>query len=281
MKLCAFADEAASSMQGQIDAMQKNGIRLIEIRHIDGINIADISPAEAREIRKMLDDAGVSVWSVGSPIGKYPLGKDFAPHLDSFCRTAELAEILGASRMRIFSFFPERGASAESTQEAVCGRLFKICEKAPAGLTLCHENEKEIYGESAEACLALHQSFPRLRAVFDPANFVQCGEDTEAAFDLLAPYIEYMHIKDADASGKVVLAGDGAGKIPLMIEKYRALGGEVLTLEPHLRGFIGFGNLENGKSAQGSSVYKTGGEAFDAAASRLKKIIYEQGVKLT
>lgn len=281
MKLCAFADEAASSMQGQIDAMQKNGIRLLEIRHIDGINIADISPAEAREIRKMLDDAGVSVWSVGSPIGKYPLGKDFAPHLDSFCRTAELAEILGASRMRIFSFFPERGASAESTQEAVFGRLFKICEKAPAGLTLCHENEKEIYGESAEACLALHQSFPRLRAVFDPANFVQCGEDTEAAFDLLAPYIEYMHIKDADASGKVVLAGDGAGKIPLMIEKYRALGGEVLTLEPHLREFIGFGNLENGKSAQGASVYKTGGEAFDAAASRLKKIIYEQGVKLT
>ncbi|MBQ9745391.1 MAG: sugar phosphate isomerase/epimerase [Clostridia bacterium] len=281
MKLCAFADEAAASMQGQIEAMRKNGITLLEIRHIDGVNIADISAREAREIRKMLDDAGVSVWSVGSPIGKYPLGEDFAPHLDSFCRTAELARILGASRMRIFSFFPEKGVDAKKTQTAVFERLAKLCEKAPAGLVLCHENEKEIYGESAAACLALHRELPRLRAVFDPANFVQCGEDTETAFDMLAPYIEYMHVKDADASGKVVLAGDGAGKIPLMIEKYRAIGGEVLTLEPHLREFIGFANLENGKSAQCSSIYKTGGEAFDAAATRLKTIISDIGVKLT
>ena len=280
MKLCAFADEAAASVQGQIDAMQKNGIRLLEIRHIDGVNIADISPAKAREVRKMLDAAGVSVWSVGSPIGKYPLGEDFAPHLDSFCRTAELAEILGASRMRIFSFFKEEGEEEAKTREEVFLRLAKICEKAPRGLILCHENEKEIYGESASACLSLHREFPRLRAVFDPANFVQCGEDTSAAFDLLSPYIEYLHIKDADARGKVVLAGDGVGKIPLIIEKYRALGGEVMTLEPHLKSFIGFDKLENGNSVKTGGFYKTNEEAFDAAAQRLKNIISDLGVIL-
>lgn len=281
MKLCAFADEAAASLQGQIKAMQKNGIKLLEIRHIDGVNIADISLAEACEARKMLDAAGLSVWSVGSPIGKYPLCEDFAPHLDSFLHTAELAEILGAKRMRIFSFFPEAGAKEEKTREEVFRRLAKICRGAPSGLILCHENEKEIYGESAAACLAIHREFPRIRAVFDPANFVQCGADTAAAFDALAPYIEYLHVKDADARGKVVLAGDGAGKIPLILEKYRAIGGEVVTLEPHLKAFVGLEKLENGKSLESGGVYKTGEEAFCAAAKRLKNIISDLGVNLT
>lgn len=281
MKLCAFADEAAASLHGQIDAMQKNGIKLLEIRHVDGENIADISAAKAREVRKTLDAYGISVWSVGSPIGKYPLSEDFAPHMDAFLHTSELAEILGAKNMRIFSFFTKPGADKAREKEEVFLRMRAICEKAPGKLTLCHENEKEIYGESIEACLSLHREFPRLRAVFDPANFVQCGEDTEKAFDLLAPYIEYLHVKDARTGGKVVLAGDGEGKIPLILQKYRAIGGEVVTLEPHLKAFIGLDKLENGKSLDSAGIYKTGGEAFDAASARLKNILFDLGVELT
>ena len=281
MKLCAFADEAAASLHGQIDAMQKNGIKLLEIRHVDGENIADISIAKAREVRKMLDASGISVWSVGSPIGKYPLSEDFAPHMDTFLHTAELAEILGAKNMRLFSFFTEPGADKAWEKEEVFLRMRAICEQAPGKLTLCHENEKEIYGESIEACLSLHREFPRLRAVFDPANFVQCGEDTEKAFDMLAPYIEYLHVKDARLGGKVVLAGDGEGKIPLILKKYRAIGGEVVTLEPHLKAFIGLDKLENGKSLDSAGIYKTGGEAFDAASARLKNILFDLGVELT
>jgi len=224
--------------------------------------------------------ARISVWSVGSPIGKYPLCSDFLPHLDAFLHTAELAAILGAKRMRIFSFYPEAGAEEERTREQVLLRLRTLCEKAPPELTLCHENEKEIFGDKIKNCLFLHRELPHLRAVFDPANFVQCGEDTAAAFDLLSPYVEYLHVKDARAGGKVVPAGDGEGKIPLVLEKYRAIGGEVITLEPHLKAFIGFDKLENGKSAGHESVYKTNAEAFDAAAAKLKNIISDMGVKL-
>jgi len=273
MKLCAFADEAAKDMRGQIAALKKHGISLLEIRHIDGENIADISAAKAREVRKMLDDAGIAVWSVGSPIGKYPLSEPFAPHLDAFLHTAELAEILGAKNMRLFSFFTKNGADKAREKEEVFLRMRAICEKAPAWLKLCHENEKEIFGESVFACLSLHRELPRLRAVFDPANFVQCGEDTEKAFDALAPYIEYMHVKDATGCGTVVLAGDGAGKLPLILRKYASIGGKVATLEPHLKKFIGLEKLENGKSLRGTGLYKTNAEAFDAAAERLKKLI--------
>ena len=57
------------------------------------------------EIRTRLDDAGLAVWSVGSPFGKIGICDDFAPHLDSFKRCLEYADILGAEHLRLFSFY--------------------------------------------------------------------------------------------------------------------------------------------------------------------------------
>jgi sugar phosphate isomerase/epimerase len=270
MKLCAFADEAASDMKGQISALERNGISLLEIRGADGENISDITAAKAREIRKMLDSAGIYVWSVGSPIGKYPLSEPIAPHLDKFLHTAELAEILGAKRMRVFSFFTEAGADAEREKEAVLLRMRALLERAPAGLTLCHENEKGIYGDTAVRCEEIHRTFPQLKAVFDPANFIQCGQDTIEAWEKLAPYIEYMHIKDAMADGAVVPAGKGIGNLPFLLEKYK---GNVLTLEPHLSVFDGFDKLESSEKTRMVYCYPTSRAAFAAAVNALKELI--------
>ena len=79
-------------------------------------------------------------------------------------------------------------------------------------------------------------ALPQLRAVFDPANFIQCGQDTKPAWELLSPYVEYMHIKDALPDGSVVPAGKGAGELPFLLSQYK---GEVLTVEPHLSVFAG------------------------------------------
>ena len=69
-RLAAFADEADRTLRGQISAMKDNGIELLEIRTVDGKNIAELTAAEAKTIRKELDGAGIAVWSVGSPMGK-------------------------------------------------------------------------------------------------------------------------------------------------------------------------------------------------------------------
>ncbi|MBO7170456.1 MAG: sugar phosphate isomerase/epimerase, partial [Clostridia bacterium] len=157
----------------------------------------------------------------------------------------------------------------------VLSRLRGFIDATPSGLVLCNENEKEIYGETAEACLELHRELPALRAVFDPANFVQCGVDTLKAWDLLAPYVDYMHIKDARLDGTVVPAGEGAGNVAELIRRYAAQGGEVLTLEPHLTDFVGLKDLENGEiSARvGGYSYKNNDEAFDAAVTALKGLL--------
>lgn len=42
-----------------------------------------------------MDDAGLTVWPVGSPIGKIPIrGKDFPMHLAKLCHVSELADAL-------------------------------------------------------------------------------------------------------------------------------------------------------------------------------------------
>ena len=60
-KIAAFADEAASTLDGQIAAMKENSVEHPEIRSVDGENIADISNEKARYIRKRLDDVGLAV----------------------------------------------------------------------------------------------------------------------------------------------------------------------------------------------------------------------------
>ena len=274
LTLCAFADESSSAFSGQIDALCRNNIPYLEIRGVDGANIKDVTPAQAKELRKKLDDAGLAVWSMGSPIGKLHLEQDFQPHFDDFLRILECADVLGASRVRMFSFYAAPGATEEQTKEAVFEGLRRFQDATPEHIVLCHENEKKIWGETPEKCLEIHKAFPKIRAVFDPANYVQCGVDTLAAWELLAPYVDYLHIKDAIADGTVVPAGMGLGNLPAIVRKYRDQGGKIMTLEPHLKAFTGLDKLEDGESLkQGFTVYKNNEESFDAAVAALRSII--------
>ena len=272
-RLCAFADESSSAFSGQIDALTRNGLSLLEIRGVDGDNIKDVTPARARELRKMLDDKGLAVWSMGSPIGKLHLEKDFAPHLEDHKRILELCDILDVNRIRMFSFYPLENGEPERSHEMIWDYLGRLCDETPKEIILCHENEKKIYGETPEKCVEIHRAFPRIRAVFDPANFVHCGVDTLAAWEILGEYVDYMHIKDADAGGVIVPAGQGIGHIPEILPRYAARGGEVLTLEPHLKVFDGLSQLEDGGSIKQGFVYKTSEQAFDTAVHALKAII--------
>lgn len=266
-KLAAFADEASSNIDEQIKAMKENGIEYLEIRGVDGENIADISAGKAREVKAKLDANGLFVWSLGSPFGKIGILDDFEKHLDSFKRSLDICEILGAKHIRIFSFY-----GAEGRYDAVANRLEKFVDAAKgSGIILCHENEKGIYGDIASRCLEIQQNFPVIKAVFDPANFIQCGQDTKEAWDLLSPFIEYMHIKDALPDGSVVPAGKGVGNLPYLLSQYK---GEVLTIEPHLSVFEGLANLEaTSKTKLGKYSYPDSKTAFKAAADALKELI--------
>ena len=278
-EIYAFSDEASPMMAGQIAAMRRNGLAGPELRGVDGQSISDLSPEKAREVRKLLDDAGLRVRSLGSPIGKISLAGDFAAHLDKLRHTVDLARILGAGRIRMFSFYPKEGQTPEQMRGQVLdqlGAMLDACEGS--GVRLCHENEKGIYGDSAARCLDLLRSEKRLLGIFDPANFVQSGQDTLEAWAMLKDRMDYLHIKDAFfADGRVVPAGCGDGHVPEIVRDFLARGGEAVTVEPHLTVFAGLKALEREgeRSAVDAYAYESADAAFDAACGALKKILEE------
>lgn len=270
--LSAFADESGAAIDHQIEALKRNSIPYLEIRNVDGINISKITTETAKEVKAKMDANGLAVWSIGSPYGKINISDDFAPHLDLFKKGLEISDILGAKCIRLFSFY---GATTETARDVVMERLSAFIDAAKgSGITLCHENEKGIYGDIAVRCLDIHKTLPELKCIFDPANFIQSGQDTKEAWEMLHDYVYYMHIKDAMPDGKVVPAGKGAGNLPYLVGEFSKQGGGVMTLEPHLKVFDGLAALEaDEKTDIDDFSYPSNDAAFDAAANAIKEII--------
>ena len=199
---------------------------------------------------------------------------DFNKHCEVFRHGLELAQIAGAGNMRIFSFFMDEGQE-DNYKNEVIDRMGKLGEIAKdSGIVLCHENEKGIYGATPERCLDIHKAVPAIRGVFDPANFVQVGVDTLKAWDMLEPYITYMHIKDADKDMVIVPAGEGIGNVPQLLARYSAIGGKVVTLEPHLAEFVGLAGLERaGETSTIGNRFGSKREAFDFGVNALKALL--------
>ena len=280
LHIYAFADEASPRIDEQIKAMVRNGLQGLEIRNVDGENVSAISLDKAREVRKKLDDAGLITWSIGSPLGKIDIEKgSFEEHLDSLRHTLEVASVLGAKNIRMFSFFIPAGKDPAIFRNQVMDRLHRMVEvSAGSGIALCHENEKGIYGDVATRCLDVLTEVPELHGVFDPANFVQCGQDTLEAWEMLKDRINYMHIKDALFSdSSVVPAGKGAGHVGEVLHAFLAKGGCDMTVEPHLAVFDGLKGLERKGDRSivggGNYVFSSNDEAFDAACSALKALL--------
>lgn len=249
-KISGFSDEIDSSVDTQFQVLQKLGITYFEPRGIDGKNISELSDEEIQSLKEKMGRYGIRVSSIGSPIGKVNLKEPFGEHFALFKRVVEIALRLEARYIRMFSFYHDGGDvwTAEERQE-VLSRLREMIEYAgEQGVVLLHENEKGIYGDTADRCADLMKELgcDSFKAVFDPANFVQCGQDTAYAYEQLKDHIEYLHIKDACAEdGRVVPSGSGDGKVEEILKQLFANGyNGFLSLEPHLGNFAGLADLE-------------------------------------
>ncbi len=281
--LTGFADEAARDLDGQIAALKRNGMSYFEPRGIDGKNIADFTVEEAKTLKEKLDKEGIKVSSIGSPFGKIEIDDDFEPHFEKFKNTVEVAKILETKYIRMFSFFFTKGQSYEDNREEVLRRVKALADySAEQGIYCCLENEKEIYGDTDDRNLeVLRYCAPNLYAIVDPANYIQCGVDPLKAYEKVAGFVKYLHVKDAYfENGEVVPAGKGDGSVAEIIKRFaRNHGEKFLSLEPHLTVFDGLKDLEpdNGtiKSIEKkkSYVYASSDESFDAAVNALKEIL--------
>ena len=275
--LSAFADEVSSDFTKQLDYLKSRDISYIEPRNINGTGVAAITLEEAKNAKKMLDDYKIGVSSVGSPIGKISVEDDFADHIRLFEHVMDIAEIFETKNIRMFSFFYPKDTDVHTHRAAVLARLEILLELAEKrGLTLCHENEKAIYGEAPEDCLDLMKHFDgRLKSVLDMGNFAFCQKDPMKGYEYLAPYIEYIHIKDAFYDTRIVPAGQGEGKVFEILSAYNKYTDKdtFLTMEPHLTVFDGLNKLSNLDDIKVQNAYATPEEAFDTAVAALRGIL--------
>lgn len=279
-RLSAFADEYDSNFAAQLEGLRKNGIGLIEPRGLDGKSVVDLTEQEAMHYRAMMDEAQIGVSAIGSPIGKIAIDAPIEKEMDRLRRVAQTAHIFGTERVRMFSFFMEP-AECEGNRAAVLRRMEQLVRVADEeGVLLCHENEKDIYGDTAERCMDLwHEMGGKIALVYDAANLLDIGQEAfPHAYEVMKEAILYCHIKDSLGGCQYRPAGKGAGRIPEMLRAIQADQPDreiILTLEPHLKIFKGMSDLEQDMSRirPEEAGYPDSHAAFGAAADALKAIL--------
>jgi sugar phosphate isomerase/epimerase len=243
-KLSAFADEVTDDFLGQVRYLDSEGVGFIEPRFINKKNIMDLTKNELREAQKMILDYGLKVSAIGSPIGKVRLDEPFGPHLDKFKHAIELAVFFETPFIRMFSYYAPEGKNIDDYRDEVMERMAaKVELLKDVDVTMVHENEAKIYGHSAKNCAEIIETIasPKLRLVYDPANFVwgeKITDNIESCWPVMKPYVVHVHIKDWKLGSKDVgsIPGEGNGQIKELLAELAAMNyNGCLTMEPHLQ----------------------------------------------
>ncbi|HEX6506798.1 MAG TPA: sugar phosphate isomerase/epimerase family protein [Chloroflexota bacterium] len=272
IRLSAFADEIAPELDEQVAMLDTEGIRWVELRSMWDTNVLDLTDDEIAQIKSRFDAEGIGLSAIGSPLGKVPVDVPLEDELRRLDRAIELAGLFGTPLIRIFSFYPPAGAPEtipSAYRDGVLERLREMAARARAsGITLVHENDTDLYGDTKERCLDVLQSVdsPALQQAFDPANFIVSGDvPYPDAYDALHPWVRHVHVKDARPDRTVVIVGEGVGRWPELLQRLRSDGyAGFFTLEPHLaqagqyQGFSGRDRFREASQAFQRVLHETG-----------------------
>lgn len=272
--LSAFGDEIALDLDEQLALLNELRVPGLDLRAAWGINVLQLTDEQARQARHACDNAGIHVSVLGSPVGKSPLADPIALDEDRIRRLIELGGILGTTRIRIFSWYPEDTSSNDHYDQFVPEVIERLAALtaivAEAGFTLLHENERHVVGDRPERAQAFADAIdsPRFRLIWDPANYVQVGvPDCMRHFDAQAERVDCIHVKDSLADKTIVPAGEGDGQFPELMAALRQRGfSGALALEPHL------------KRAEHSIGY-SGPDGMTVAVNALRKVMADAGLE--
>lgn len=276
--ISAFADEADDLLDGQIEALHRNGLYYIEPRSVGG-NLIKKTNEEILEIATRLRQEGIGISALGSPIGKYNITDPFEDHLKDFRRALAICKMLGATRMRMFSFFTPQDQLQDHRDEVLRRMEILLDEAKQAGVQLCHENESHIYGQNPPQVKDLLDTFPTLGGIFDAANYVRQNQDPIEGYEATEQNLVYLHIKDARFSDRAMVpVGLGDGQYEEILRRVDAHtdGTVFLTVEPHLFQFQAYKSIDS-LELKHDLYFETADEAFDCAVEHLKKLLTKIG----
>ncbi|MDY0167839.1 MAG: sugar phosphate isomerase/epimerase family protein [Thermoguttaceae bacterium] len=217
--LSGFADEAANNKTAveQFAAFAALGLQYYSIRFIDvgsGIkNVMLLSKAEIQKVRQLMNEYGLNVSSIGSPIGKIKLSdtddgthNKYIPFKQYLGRdvkkVCEIAHAFETKLIRGFSFYHPKGTDPwEAVSEVVdrLGQIAEVCHRSD--LTFGLEVEANLVGQTGELLAEIHRqvNHPAMVLIFDAANIVCQGystAETFAQYQAMRSGLGWLHIKD-------------------------------------------------------------------------------------
>ncbi len=217
--LTGFADEAANNKLAveQFAAFAALGLQYYSIRFIDlgdGVkNAMQLTKAEINKVRKLQNEYGLNVSSIGSPIGKVKLEDvddgtsnkyiPFKKYLDKDVKKAcDLAHAFETKLIRGFSFYhPKDSNPRDHLAKAVdqLGQIAETCHRSD--LTFGLEVEANLIGAEGHMLAEIYRqvNHPAMVLIFDGANIVVQGYTQEEVYDqylAMKPGLGWLHIKD-------------------------------------------------------------------------------------
>ena len=208
-------DEVADSLQEGIRFLKEHNIDSAEVRTIDGKNIAKFTLEETEMLKRTLEASGLSVSAIASPLFKWYSGSGpakneadlfgMSPYLsrhekeEMIQKVIDQACILNTQKIRIFSGLkPDTGSHSLPQEESELLK-YALGVARQKGVQLMLENEPVCYISKLDDYINMFSSgeYPGLRAWCDIANIYEEGEITTFSdLKALAPYIDYIHVKD-------------------------------------------------------------------------------------
>ncbi|NCD00808.1 hypothetical protein EOL94_01850 [bacterium] len=208
-------DEVADSLEEGINFLKKHNINSAEIRTINKRNIAQLSIEETKNLKEVLDLNDLTVSSIASPLFKwYSSGCVSENKVDLFGanpflsvrekklmirKVIDQACILKTDKIRIFSGLKHDKGKSNFPREESELLIFALKLAKEKGVQLMLENEPVCYISKIKDYINIFTSkkYKGLRSWFDIANVYEEGETiSQSDLNELAPYIDYLHIKD-------------------------------------------------------------------------------------
>jgi sugar phosphate isomerase/epimerase len=256
MKLLGIGDEAADSLDGQIQATLELGWTSLEMRAVEvpgypKSNFHDLPEAAFELAVSKLEAAGIEVYCFGSAVMNWSkrVGDPFDITLAEVRRAIPRMQRLGTKLIRIMSFKP--GDEEYRIPAEAFNRVKDVTNRfLDAGIQPIHENCMNYGGMSWQHALELLEKCPGLKWLFDPANPVFNPDRSKPApwprqdpwefWTHVRDHVAHIHIKDATWNPAKQDAdyhwpGEGQGRVREILRDALARGYDAgISLEPHM-----------------------------------------------
>lgn len=211
-KLGTITDGISRDFEYALDTMVETGLEYVELQYLWEKQVGDLTDPDIERVKGLIEERNLKVSCISHhnltalPVETAVDAPAYQAHLATLQRCIDVAQALGTSLVRIFSFRKEMvlfGAEpiiSEGAWTTLLNRLEEPLRIADAaGITLVIETA--ISGNVTSAYLARklidELDAPHLKVLWDPCSSLYCTEiPYPDGYEVIREHIAHVHLKD-------------------------------------------------------------------------------------